>query len=72
MSAARVLARLAHRLGLTPRVWLPVVGALWLGAAAAGLWVLWRYDNTPGTRLTRPGRGPLSRHWPAPRIDRRS
>ncbi len=59
MSAARVLFRLARRLGLTPRVWLPVVGIVWLGAAAAGLWVLWRYDNTPGSAAHAP------EEWPA-------
>jgi hypothetical protein len=40
-------------------VWLPLVGALWLGAAAAGLWVLWRYDNTPGAAAHAP------HVWPA-------
>ena len=59
MRAGRVLFRLAIRLGLTPRVWVPVVGAIWLGAAAAGLWVLWRYDNTPGEAARAP------EQWPA-------
>jgi hypothetical protein len=36
----------------------PVIGAVWLAAAAAGLWVIWRYDNTPGEA----GRAPRS--WP--------
>jgi hypothetical protein len=36
-----------------------VLGAVWLGAAAAGLWVLWRYDNTPGIAAQAPT------EWPA-------
>src|SRR5215204_4501233 len=58
MSVARVLFRPARRPGLTPRVWLPVVGVLWLDAAAAGLWVLWRYDNTPGSAAHAPDAWP--------------
>ena len=59
MRAGRVLFRLATRLGLTPRVWVPVVGSDLAGRAAAGLWVLWRYDNTPGDAARAP------EHWPA-------
>ena len=57
MRARRFASDLAKR--LTPRVWVPVVGAVWLAGAAAGLWVLWRYDNTPGEA----GRAP--KDWPA-------
>jgi hypothetical protein len=60
MSARRVLLRLAQAFTLKPRVWLCVLGTIWLGAAAAGLWVLWRYDNTPGDLARAP------EHWPAP------
>lgn len=35
------------------------IGMIWLAAATAGLWVLWRYDNTPGE-----GAHGL-RRWPA-------
>jgi hypothetical protein len=42
-----------------PGLWLGVVTTIWLGAAAGGLWVLWRYDNTPG-----PG-APAPERWPA-------
>jgi hypothetical protein len=46
-------------LTVMPRVWLPVLGAVWLGSAVAGLGVLWRYDNTPGDAARAPER------WPA-------
>ena len=55
---ARVLL-FANRLLASPRVWLPVLGAVWLIAASSGLWVLWRYDNTPGEGARAP------EHWPA-------
>jgi hypothetical protein len=42
-----------------PRVWVPVLGAIWLGAAAGGLWTLWRYDNSPGEAARAP------EAWPA-------
>jgi hypothetical protein len=59
MRAGRVLIHLAKKLGLSPRVWVPVLGVIWLGAAAAGLSVLWRYDNTPGDAARAP------EQWPA-------
>jgi hypothetical protein len=31
---------------------------LWFGAAASGLWVLWAYENRPGTAANAPGRWP--------------
>jgi hypothetical protein len=37
----------------------PVLAAIWLAAAAAGLWVVWRYDNTPGQAAHPPA------DWPA-------
>ncbi len=37
-----------------------VLGAIWLGAAVAGLWVLWRYDNTAGEGARAPNQ------WPSP------
>lgn len=40
-------------------MWLGVLGVVWLGAAAIGLWVLWRYDNTPGAAAHAPTA------WPA-------
>jgi hypothetical protein len=58
MRASRILFHFAQRLGLR-RVWLPVLGAVWLGAAASGLWLLWRYDNTPGDAAYAP------EEWPA-------
>ena len=39
--------------------WLWVAAAVWLIAAAAGLSVLWRYDNAPGVAAAAPVR------WPA-------
>jgi hypothetical protein len=41
------------------RPWLWVVTALWLIAAVAGLSILWKYDNAPGTGAEVPAR------WPA-------
>jgi hypothetical protein len=40
-------------------MWIAVLGVIWLGAASAGLWVLWRYDNTPGEAAHAPDQ------WPA-------
>lgn len=48
-------------------VWLPAFIALWLMAAAGGLWVVWAYDNTPGVKAK-----PLG-SWPAAtRLERAS
>ncbi len=41
------------------RLWMWVVTALWLTGAAAGLAVLWVYDNAPGEGATAPAK------WPA-------
>jgi hypothetical protein len=41
------------------RVWLSVLGAVWLAAVAGGLGMLWQYDNTPGEGARAPER------WPA-------
>jgi hypothetical protein len=42
------------------RPWLWILTAVWLIAAAAGLAVLWRYDNAPGTAANAPARWPAS------------
>jgi hypothetical protein len=47
------------RLAAAPQVWVLVLGMIWLGIAATGLWVLWRYDNTPGAAAVAPDQ------WPA-------
>src|ERR1700752_2461659 len=60
MRAVGVLLDWARRFCAAPRVWVPVMGAIWLGAAASGLWILWQYDNTPGEAAAAPDR------WPAP------
>jgi hypothetical protein len=39
--------------------WVCVLGAVWLCIATAGLWVLWRYDNTPGESARAP------KQWPS-------
>src|SRR4030095_13281409 len=59
MHARRVFAHFVERRKAAPPVWRPVLGAIWLGAASTGLWMLWRYDNTPGQAATAPG------EWPA-------
>ena len=41
------------------RRWLWIATAVWLIAAVAGLAVLWKYDNEPGTAASAPAR------WPA-------
>jgi hypothetical protein len=56
---ARILL-FANKFRASPRVWVPLLGSIWLVAATAGLWVLWQYDNTPGERARAP------EHWPAP------
>lgn len=40
------------------RFLIPALAALWLGLAGVGLWVLWAYDNRPGTAATAPQRWP--------------
>jgi hypothetical protein len=40
-------------------IWLWAGAAVWLAGAAAGLWVLWSYENTPGAAAVE------HRHWPA-------
>ncbi len=59
MHAGSVLLSWVKKFWAAPRVWVPVIGAIWLIAAASGLWVLWRYDNTPGEAAHRPR--PLAR-----------
>src|ERR1700704_5483458 len=41
-----------------PAPWLWIATAVWLGAAATGLAVLWKYDNAPGTGAEAPTRWP--------------
>jgi hypothetical protein len=53
-----VFKRIATFFRERPRVGLAVLTAAWIGAAAAGLTVLWRYDNTPGQLATAPERWP--------------
>jgi hypothetical protein len=54
----QVVARdTATRSKLRPWIW--VLATLWLSGIAAGLWVVWAYDNQPGTDATAP------RRWPA-------
>lgn len=53
------LVRLAGGFRHAPQVWVPVLGTIWLAVAAAGLWGLWLYDNSPGEAARAPG------HWPA-------
>jgi hypothetical protein len=38
--------------------WLWIATAVWLGAAATGLAVLWKYDNAPGAGAQAPARWP--------------
>lgn len=59
MGVRRAAVRLAGKLRETPQVWVPALGAIWLTLAAAGLWALWRYDNSPGEAAHAP------EHWPA-------
>jgi hypothetical protein len=58
MPASRVFHDFVKWFRATPRVWVPVAATIWLAASAAGLWVLWQYDNTPGTDAHAPA------HWP--------
>ena len=59
MHAGRVLHHLSKTFTTRPRVWLSVMATIWLGAAVAGLWVLWKYDNTPGEDARAP------KQWPS-------
>jgi hypothetical protein len=43
---------------LTGVLWLYAIGAVWLVAAVAGLWVLWAYENGPGESAEAPT------YWP--------
>jgi hypothetical protein len=59
MHARGVVTYYLRRFWAAPRVWVPILGSIWFAAAASGLWVLWRYDNTPGDAAVAPER------WPA-------
>jgi len=50
----------ARRLWPSPQVWVAILGVIWLSAAAAGIWVLWRWDNTPGEAAHGPDQWPAS------------
>jgi hypothetical protein len=56
LSSTRIPRLLAAAKG---SVWLAVVVILWLASATGGLWVLWAYDNRPGTAAN------PSPRWPA-------
>lgn len=58
MGSHRTLIRLARRFRDRPEVWVPALGTIWLALAAAGLWGLWRYDNSPGEAAH------AHEHWP--------
>jgi hypothetical protein len=60
MPTIGVVCHRVTRVCAQPRVWIPVAVTLWLGAAAAGLWMLWRYDNTPGGTAGAPDQWPAS------------
>lgn len=55
-AATRLLRLLAAAKG---SIWLAAVVILWLGSATGGLWILWAYDNKPGTAAN------PSARWPA-------
>jgi hypothetical protein len=50
----------AKRFSASPQVWVAVLGVVWLSAATAGLWVLWRWDNTPGEAAHTTNQWPVS------------
>src|SRR5262245_18993127 len=64
MQAASILLRFQTSYARGARVWFALGAVLWLGAAAAGLWALWRYDNTPGEAAHAPAA------WPSPTLAR--
>jgi hypothetical protein len=70
MRGVGVLLHVARHVRLTPRVWLSVMGAIWLAAAATGLWLLWRYDNAAGEAARAPARWPATSTTLAPADDR--
>jgi hypothetical protein len=43
-----------------PSAWLVAVVVVWLASATGGLWVLWAYDNQPGTAASAPLRWPTA------------
>ena len=46
--------------GPKARFWLWIVASLWLVAVVSGLYVVWAYDNAPGTDATAPTRWPIN------------
>jgi hypothetical protein len=59
MHPVRVLQRVSGTFTRNSSAWMCVFGAIWLGAAIAGLAVLWRYENAPGESAHAPT------HWPS-------
>jgi hypothetical protein len=47
------------------RRWIVALAAVWLCGVASGLWVLWAYDNHPGTAANAPARWPSASHLTA-------
>jgi hypothetical protein len=41
-----------------PRAWVWIVAVVWLIGIASGLWIVWGYENRPGTGATAPDRWP--------------
>ena len=60
MHGGRVFSLWAKAILAAPRVWVPVLGVVWLAAATTGLWILWQYDNTPGVAAQAPSDWPAS------------
>ena len=47
------------------RAWAPIAcSALWLGATAGGMAVLWKYENVPGPRMAVPAEWPAASRLP--------
>ena len=42
------------------RFWLWIVASIWLMAVVSGLYVVWAYDNAPGTDASAPTRWPIN------------
>lgn len=63
MRSGRVISYMlssAKRFSGASQVWVGVLAVVWLSTAVAGLWVIWRFDNTPGEAAHGPDRWPVS------------